>query len=160
MADGDWPSMARIYEAGIAGGDATFELQAPSLERWQESHVEGLTLVARASSGVVMGWAALSRGSERLVYRGVAEVSIYVDPEHAGKGVGGALLDALIEHSEEAGFWTLEAGIFPENCASIALHERRGFRLVGRRERLGRMADGRWRDVLTYERRSLTVGEG
>ena len=102
----------------------------------------------------VLGWAALSPGSAREVYRGVGAVSIYVDPACSGRGVGGALLRALVERSERAGFWTLEAGIFPENAPSIALHERGGFRLVGVRRRIGQMSDGRWRDVALYERRS------
>jgi L-amino acid N-acyltransferase YncA len=108
----------------------------------------------------VLGWAALSPVSPRPVYSGVGEVSIYVDPAHARKGVGRALLRALIEASERAGFWTLEAGIFPENAASVALHEGAGFELVGVRRRLGQMPDSRWRDVLIYERRSARVGAG
>jgi L-amino acid N-acyltransferase YncA len=111
-------------------------------------------VLARGAKGEVLGWAALTRVSPRPVYRGVGAVSIYVAPSHARRGVGTALLAALVDTSERAGFWTLEAGIFPENEASIALHERCGFRLVGVRERVGRMQDGRWRDVLLYERRS------
>ncbi|HEY1834238.1 MAG TPA: GNAT family N-acetyltransferase [Solirubrobacteraceae bacterium] len=110
--------------------------------------VDGLTLY---------GWAALSPTSSRHVYRGVGEVSIYVDPSHGGRGLGRRLLEALMTCSEEQGFWSLGAGIFPENLASIALHERCGFRLVGRRERIGQMPDGRWRDVLLYERRAQTL---
>lgn len=153
MTARDWPAVLRIYEAGIAGGDSTFEIDAPSWEDWRACHVEELSLVARRAAGETVGWAALTPSSTRCVYRGVGEVSVYVDPAHAREGVGGALLEALLEASERAGFWTLEAGIFPENAASIALHERLGFRLVGVRERLGMMADGRWRDVLLYERR-------
>lgn len=106
----------------------------------------------------MLGWAALSPTSSRPCYRGVGEVSIYVDPAHGGRGVGRALLEQLIDVSERAGFWTLKAGIFPENAASIALHERLGFRLVGVNRRIGQMPDGRWRDVLLYERRSAVVG--
>ena len=106
----------------------------------------------------MIGWAALSRVSPRPVYRGVGAVSIYVDPAHTRRGVGRMLLRALIEASEAAGFWTLEAGIFPENTASIALHEACGFRLVGVRRRVGQMPDSRWRDVALYERRSDVVG--
>jgi phosphinothricin acetyltransferase len=113
---------------------------------------------ARDAGGEALGWAALSPVSPRAVYRGVGAVSIYVAPGHARRGVGRALLEALIEASERAGFWTLEAGIFPENTASVALHERAGFRLLGVSERVGQMPDGRWRDVLRYERRSATVG--
>lgn len=158
MTSADFPAVARIFEAGLAGGDATFEQAAPSWEQWSEGHRGLPCLVGRDAGGQLVGWAALSRPSKRNVYRGVAEVSIYVDPAHARRGAGRALLGALIEVSEREGFWTLEAGIFPENAASIALHERFGFRLVGVRERVGRMADGRWRDVLLYERRSALVG--
>ena len=158
MTAADWPAVARIYEAGIAGGNATFESEPPDWERWQESHVEDLCLLARDPTGEVLGWAALGRVSARPVYRGIAEVSIYVDPEHAGRGVGRVLLSELVEASERAGFWTLEAGIFPENVASIALHESCGFELVGVRRRIGQMPGGRWRDVHTYERRSRIVG--
>lgn len=158
MVAGDWPAVARIYEEGIAGGDATFALEAPSWEGWCASHVAGLMLVARRREDEVLGWAALSSSSGREVYRGVAEVSVYVGFVHMRAGVGSALLARLIDASEQAGFWTLEAGIFPENRGSIALHERHGFRLVGVRERLGMMADGRWRDVLLYERRSVKAG--
>ncbi len=155
---GDWPAASRIYAAGIDGGNATFEAAAPTWEefsRWREG-CPGL--IARGPGGRVLGWAALSRAFTRQVYRGVGEVSIYVDPALARRGVGSRLLGALIEASERAGFWTLEAGIFPENEASIALHRRFGFGLVGVRSRLGMMPDGRWRDVLLYERRSTAVG--
>jgi L-amino acid N-acyltransferase YncA len=117
-------------------------------------------LALRSADGAQLhGWATLAPASSRCVYRGVGEVSIYVDPAHGGRGLGRRLLVALIARSEQQGLWTLEAGIFPENLASIALHERCGFRLVGRRERIGQMPDGRWRDVLLYERRtgSLTT---
>jgi phosphinothricin acetyltransferase len=120
--------------------------------------VEDPCLVARNQQGEVLGWAALTPTSARLVYRGVGEVGIYVDPGHVRAGIGRALLSNLIEESERAGFWTLQAGIFPENTASIALHESCGFRLVGRRERVGMMQDGAWRDVMLYERRSKAVG--
>jgi phosphinothricin acetyltransferase len=117
-------------------------------------------VTGRDADGEMLGWAALGPVSSRPVYRGVGAVSIYVAPAHARRGVGLALLQALVDASEREEFWTLEAGIFPENAASIALHERCGFRLVGVRERVGRMRDGRWRDVLLYERRSATVGCG
>ena len=115
-------------------------------------------MVARGEQGEVLGWAALTPVSPRAVYRGVGAISIYVAPDHARRGVGRTLLEALAEASEREGFWTLEAGIFPENEASIALHVGRGFRLVGIRERIGQMPDGRWRDVLLYERRSAPAG--
>ena len=115
-------------------------------------------VVARAGDGEILGWAALSLVSSRHVYRGVGAVSIYVAPEHTRRGVGRTLLDGLIESAEQEGFWTVEAGIFPENTASVALHESCGFTLVGVRERVGQMPDGRWRDVALYERRSRLVG--
>jgi phosphinothricin acetyltransferase len=159
MTAADWPVVARIYQAGIDAGDATFERIVPPWETWSQARIAEPRLVARApTAGEVCGWAALSPVSTRGVYRGVGAVSIYVDPAHARQGVGTALLRALIMASEQAGLWTLEAGIFPENRASIALHERCGFRLVGVRQRIGQMPDGRWRDVTLYERRSSVVG--
>ncbi len=154
----DWPAAARIYEAGIDAGNATFEPAAPEWEWWSRMRSDYPAVVARTPDGEVMGWAALTPVSPRPVYRGVGAVSIYVAPESTRRGLGRALLEALIEASERAGFWTLEAGIFPENAASVALHERCGFRFVGIRERVGQMPDGRWRDVLLYERRSAAVG--
>ena len=154
MAREDWPDVAAIYAAGISAGDATFEAQVPSWEQWSRKREGYPSLVARGRDGQLAGWAALTPVSPRPVYRGVGAVSVYVAPEHHGRGVGRALLRALVEASERAGIWTLEAGIFPENAASIALHEGCGFRLVGRRERIGQMPGGRWRDVLLYERRS------
>jgi L-amino acid N-acyltransferase YncA len=159
MSAEDWPEVARIYRAGIDAGNATFESTVPSWERWRASRLAEPCLVARAESGEVLGWAALTPASARPVYRGVAEVSIYVDPSSARRGVGRALLVALVDTSERAGVWTLRAGIFPENTASIALHESCGFRLLGTHERIGQMPDGRWRDVVLYERRSAVVGQ-
>jgi len=153
----DWDAVARIYGEGIATGNATFEHAVPSFERWRAARVEDPCLVAREGERVV-GWAALSPVSGREVYRGVGEVGVYVDQARARQGIGRLLLAALIESSERRGYWTLQAGIFPENHGSIALHERCGFQLVGARERLGQMRDGRWRDVLLYERRSDLVG--
>lgn len=154
-----WPQVAAIYEAGIVAGNATFEREVPSYERWSAARHGLPCLLARdGASEQVLGWAALAPVSGREVYRGVAAISIYVHPRHMRRGVGRALLRALVEAAEQAGLWTLQAGIFPENVASIALHERCGFRRVGVRERVGQMADGSWRDVLLYERRSETVG--
>ncbi len=153
----DWPAVSRIYAAGIAGANATFEHMVPSWEEWLGARVSESCLVARDRDGLVVGWAALSPVSARAVYRGVGAVSIYVDPALTGRGIGSALLSELIAASEAAGFWTLEAGIFPENLASVALHERCGFELVGTRRRVGRQQDGRWRDVALYERRSRVV---
>jgi L-amino acid N-acyltransferase YncA len=159
LGDEDWDAAARIYEAGIAGGNATFELHAPaSWKDWAPVRARYPAIAARGSDGELLGWAALSPTSSRAVYRGVGEVSIYVDPACARRGVGRTLLDALIGVSEREGFWTLKAGIFPENIASVALHERAGFELLGTSKRIGQMPDGRWRDVLLYERRSANVG--
>lgn len=156
MGPADWPAVRRIYEEGIATGDATFEISAPSWEKWDDQHLAVGRLVAELD-GEVVGWAALSGVSDRCVYAGVAEVSVYVAGTARGHGVGGELLQALIQASEAAGFWTLQAGIFPENTASLAIHARAGFREVGRRERLGQLL-GRWRDALLLERRSRNVG--
>jgi len=157
MSAEDWPAVARIFERGIATGNATFERAAPSWEQWSAARCPEPRLVAREESGVI-GWAALTPASARPVYSGVGSVSIYVDPDGWGRGVGRALLEELVGTSERAGFWTLQAGIFPENAASIALHLSCGFRLVGTQTRLGQMPDGRWRDVVFYERRSVVVG--
>jgi len=156
MTPDDWSEVRRIYLEGIATGDATFETEAPPWERWDATHRPGERFVAREGRSV-LGWAALSAVSDRCVYGGVAEVSVYVATAARGKGVGAALLQRLIGASEEAGVWTLQAGIFPENRASLALHEWLGFRQVGRRERLGKM-NGVWRDVLLLERRSVKAG--
>ncbi len=158
MAAGDWPAVARIYEAGIATGNATFETSSPSYDDWDASHLHDHRLVAIAD-GEVAGWAALSPVSDRCAYAGVAENSVYVDPDHRGQGVGRALLEALIAGAEATGIWTIQTGIFPENQASLALHERCGFRIVGRRHRIGQL-DGVWRDTLLLERRSSRVGVG
>jgi L-amino acid N-acyltransferase YncA len=152
----DWPRIREIYREGIATGQATFETDAPSWERWDAAHLMFARLVARREDEIV-GWAALSPVSNRCVYGGVAEVSVYVSSVSRGAGVGRALLRALIEQSERNGIWTLQAGIFPENSASVALHLVCGFREVGRRERIGKL-NGIWRDTILLERRSKTVG--
>lgn len=148
----DWPSVAGVYSAGLAGGDASFETTVPSWADWDAAHLASPRLVA--ADPEVIGWAALSPVSERCVYGGVAEVSVYVDPAAHGRGVGTALLSELVARSEAAGLWTLQSGVMAENTASLALHARCGFRVVGTRERLGRDATGRWRDVVLLERRS------
>lgn len=157
MRPEDWPAVRAIYLEGIATGNATFEQAAPEWNKWDAGHIAGGRIVAR-SQGDVLGWAALSAVSSRCVYAGVAEISIYIAERARGRGVGRQLMSRLIAGSEEAGIWTLQAGVFPENVASIALHERMGFRIVGKRERLGQM-NGRWRDVVLMERRSAIVGE-
>jgi len=157
-----WPAVRAIYQAGIDTGHATFESRAPeSFEQWLIGHVPELCLVA-VSGATAVGWAALGRVSSRSVYAGVADESVYVAPTHSRRGVGRSLLAALIVQSEERGYWTLQAGIFPENRASIALHRALGFQPLGLRHRIGRMSfgplAGQWRDVLYLERRSPRVG--
>jgi L-amino acid N-acyltransferase YncA len=155
LRPGDWPEVAAIYEAGIRTQNATFETEVPSWEAWNAAHLAEHRLVA-VLDGEIVAWAALSPVSDRCVYAGVAENSIYVAPEAQGRGVGRALLTRLVEGAERAGIWTIQTGIFPENEASVALHERCGFRVVGTRERLGRH-HGTWRDVLFLERRSEVI---
>jgi L-amino acid N-acyltransferase YncA len=155
MCRADWPEVRAIYLEGIATGNATFETVAPTWEAWDAAH-RPERLVARAEKRV-LGWAALSPYSARRVYGGVAEVGIYIAVAARGRKIGRALLEALIEAAERSGVWTLQAGVFPENTASIELHRRCGFREVGRRERIGRLGEV-WRDVILLERRSRTVG--
>ena len=152
----DWESVRLIYLEGIATGQATFELEAPDWERWDSSHSPHCRLVARYGDQI-LGWAALSPVSKRRAYSGVGEVSVYVAEAARGRGVGGALMRALIEGSERYGVWTLQSSIFPENQASVALHLNYGFREVGRRERIAQR-DGVWRDTVLLERRSVVVG--
>ena len=156
MAPDDWEEVRRIFLEGVATGDATFETRAPDWDAWNAAHLPDARLVAR-DSGRVVGWAALSPVSARVVYAGVAEVSVYVETGARRQGIGKSLLAELIRRSERSGIWTLQAGIFPENEASIALHRHCGFRPVGIREALGRLA-GTWRDVMLLERRSDKVG--
>ena len=153
LDEADWPAVAAIYEEGIATGNATFEVETPSWDRWDAAHLS-LRLVAE-HDGKVVGWAALSPYSDRWCYRGVGEESVYVSASARGNGVGRALLEELIACAEADGYWTLLAGVFPENDASLALHTSAGFRVVGRHERLGER-DGVRRDVLLLERVSTT----
>lgn len=146
-----WNAVHEIYTAGIATGNATFENEPPDWPHWDAGHLSDHRLVARIGTDVV-GWAALSAVSSRCVYAGVAEDSVYVSTQSAGHGIGQRLLERVIESADAADIWTIQAGIFPENAASIALHTRCGFRIVGTRERLGCL-DGRWRDVVLMERR-------
>lgn len=156
MLAAHWPEVRAIYEEGLATGQATFETEAPEWERWDASHLQACRLIA-LDGGRVAGWAALSPVSARRVYAGVAEVSVYVGASFRGRGFGRALLEALVRESESKGIWTLQASIFPENAASVALHKACGFRELGRRERVGRHR-GLWRDTVLLERRSRTVG--
>lgn len=157
MAAEDWESVRAIYLDGIATGQATFETEAPSWTTWNNGHLPAPRLVA-ISSERIAGWAALSAVSARPVYRGVAEVSVYVARQIRGTGIGRLLLEALVRESENEGIWTLQAGIFPENAASISIHNSCGFREVGRRESIAKM-EGVWRDTLLFERRSKLVGD-
>lgn len=157
MAAEDWESVRAIYLDGIATGQATFETEAPTWTTWNNAHLPAPRLVA-ISSERIAGWAALSAVSARPVYRGVAEVSVYVAQQMRGTGIGRLLLEALVRESENEGIWTLQAGIFPENAASISIHNSCGFREVGRRESIAKM-EGVWRDTLLFERRSKLVGD-
>jgi L-amino acid N-acyltransferase YncA len=151
-----WDAVRAIYLEGIATGHAIFQQSAPEWQEWDKAHLQTCRIVA-VENDQILGWAALSSVFSRSVYAGVAEVSVYVAQSARGAGIGAALLSNLITASESAGIWTLQAGIFPENTASIHLHTRAGFRIVGTRERLGAM-NGRWRDVVLLERRSSVVG--
>jgi phosphinothricin acetyltransferase len=163
MTAADWPAVRDIYQEGIATGHGTFEsVPPPTWEDFRKSKLPEFCLVARDDTGGVAGWASLSPVSARQVYAGVAEVGIYVAAARRGRGVGDALLGELIRAAEAGGIWTMQAVTFPENAASIALHHKHGFRLVGRRERIGRMSHGplagRWRDTVLLERRSRVAG--
>lgn len=165
MTAADWPAVREIYQEGIATGHGTFESTPPATwENFRQTKLPEFCLVARDGTGRVAGWASLSPVSARQVYAGVAEVGIYVAAAHRGRGVGDALLRALIRVAEAGGIWTMQAVTFPENEASVALHRKHGFRLVGRRERIGRMSHGplagRWRDTVLLERRSPVAGTG
>ena len=158
MTSADAAQVLAIYQAGLDGGEASFETRAPTWEAFDASHLPSHRHVAVAGTGgEVLGWAAVSPVSDRCAYRGVVEHSVYVAPAARGCGVGAALLGALIASTEAAGIWTIQAGIFPENTASLRLHQRAGFRVVGTRERLGRH-HGHWRDVVLLERRSARMG--
>jgi L-amino acid N-acyltransferase YncA len=158
MTGADSDQVLAIYQAGLDGGEASFETRAPAWEVFDATRLPGHRHVAiDDAGGEVLGWAAAVAVSDRCVYRGVVEHSVYVAPAARGRGVGAALLRALIGSTEAAGIWTIQSGIFPENTASLRLHERAGFRVVGIRERLGRH-HGRWRDVVLLERRSARAG--
>jgi len=160
MAATDADAVLAIYQAGLDTGQASFETRAPDWAAFDAARLAGHRYVARdRSTGEVLGWVAVSPVSSRCVYAGVVEHSVYVAPGARGRGVGAALLRALIRSTERAGIWTIESGIFPENIASLRLHQSVGFRVVGTRERLGRH-HGRWRDVILLERRSPAAGAG
>lgn len=157
MAAADAEAVLEIYAEGIASGHATFQTEVPSWAEWDAAHLARPRLVARDEAGRVLGWCALSPVSKRAVYAGVVEESVYVAAAARGRGIGRALLEAMVRESEAAGLWTMQTGIFPENTASLALHTACGFRVLGVRERVGRQ-HGRWRDVVFLERRSRVAG--
>ena len=155
LRETDWPAVRSIYEQGIAGRNATFETKAPDWDTWSGSQLDDHRLVA-VEDGRVVGWVVVHPVSPRPCYAGVVEHSVYVADDAQGKGVGRALLERLIAETEQAGIWTIQTGIFPENEASLALHVRCGFRVVGTQEQLGQL-DGVWRDVVVLERRSEEI---
>ena len=162
MTAGDWPTVEAIFAAGIAEGEATFETATPSWRDFDAGKIDDPRLVAVDDAGAVVGWAAASRVSARAAYRGVIEHSVYVDPARRGEGVGARLLEAFVERADAAGFWTIQSSVFPENEASLRLHEKNGFRVVGRRERIAQTLvgprAGQWRDTVLIERRSTRNG--
>lgn len=157
LTEADYPIVREIYELGIQSGNSTFQTESSPWSEWNKGHLQNCRLVAMDENGQMVGWAALTPVSGRCVYAGVAEVSVYVHPDHQGKGIGKALLKELIAESEKQNLWLLEAGIFPENKASIKIHEQNGFRKVGYREKIGKMKNV-WRDTVLLERRSKIVG--
>lgn len=156
MLPDNWEAVKKIYEEGIATGHATFQTAAPGWPEWDKAHLPACRIIA-IENNEVLGWAALTPVSSRCVYAGVAEVSVYVAASARGKNVGSLLLQEMINQSEENGIWTLQSGVFPENTASIALHNKHGFRIIGYRERIGKMGEV-WRDNISLERRSTKVG--
>jgi L-amino acid N-acyltransferase YncA len=152
----DWNSIATIYKQGIETGDATFEQDVPSWEDWDASHIEKCR-IATILENQIVGWAALTQVSGRCIYAGVAEVSVYVHENFRGKKIGLQLLQKIIEESEKENFWSLQSGIFPENKASLSIHDQAGFRIIGIREKIGKM-NGKWRNNTILERRSTIIG--
>lgn len=152
----DWETVAEIYKQGVDTGNATFQQEIPTWDAWNDAHLKTCRLIATINKEIA-GWAALSPISERCIYAGVAEVSVYVSDKHKGKRVGTKLLESLIKASEKEQIWTLQAGIFPENIASISLHNKLGFRVVGVREKIGKL-NGVWRDTVVLEKRSTITG--
>lgn len=157
MMNSDWKQVSKIYLEGIKTGKATFQTEVPTYEDWNNGHIKSCRVVARLGNDI-LGWGALSPTSSRCVYQGVAEVSIYIGENHRGKGLGEILLKSLIKSSEDNGFWTLQSGIIRENISSIKLHEKCGFRKIGIREKVAKINNGKWHDVIFMERRSKIVG--
>lgn len=162
MTEADWPRVEKIFAAGIAGGEATFETTTPTWEQFDTGKIRNARLVATGAGGTVVGWAAASQVSARAAYHGVIEHSVYVHPDAHGHGIGRMLLDAFITTAEDAGYWTIQSSIFPENTVSLHLHETAGFRTIGTRERVARSQlgphAGAWRDTVLVERRSARNG--
>lgn len=156
MQTKDWSLVSKIYEDGIKTGFATFETKVPSYSYWDDTHIKECRFVAEKNN-TILGWASLSPVSSRCVYGGIAEISVYIDENSRGLGIGKLLMQKLIAKSEKLGFWTLQSGIFPENIGSIKLHEKMGFRYIGKKERVGKLA-GIWKDNLLFEKRSDKVG--
>jgi len=161
MKPEDWQQVRSIYREGIGTGNSTFEADAPDWDKWDSAHLQEHRLVVREGN-TILAWAALSPVSARSVYAGVAELSLYVTAAHRGKGIGAALLNAIIDSTERAGLWTLQGGIFPENVPSLRLVKKHGFKEIGKREKIGKMTYGNlagtWRDVILVERRSAVTG--
>lgn len=157
MNESDWQQVSEIYLAGIKTEIATFQSDVPNWEEWDKGHLTSCRFVAR-SGEEILGWVALSPVSSRCVYAGVVDVSIYISDKHRGKGVGSSLLNNLIQQSEKEGYWTLQSGIIKDNIPSRMLHKKCGFREIGYRERIGRMNNGKWHDVILMERRSKLIG--
>ncbi|MCO5996453.1 GNAT family N-acetyltransferase [Actinoallomurus sp. WRP9H-5] len=158
MRSEDADEVLAIYQAGLDGGDASFETEAPTWDAFDRAKLPAHRHVAAdTATGRILGWVAVTAVSGRCVYAGVVEHSVYVHPDHCGRGIASALLQALIDSTEADGIWTIQSGVFPENTASLRLHAKAGFRTVGVRERLGRHHD-RWRDVVLIERRSAATG--
>lgn len=157
MQKNDWDQVAEIYAQGIASGEATFESQVPSWEKWDAGHIKDCRFVARCGE-LIVGWVALSPVSSRPVYAGVAELSIYIREEHQRQGIGDALLRELVQASEAKGYWTLQGSVYPENKASLALLKKHGFREVGIREKIAKSPKGVWRNTVFIERRSKVTG--
>lgn len=158
MESSDWDAVAKIYQEGMDTNLATFQTDCPPYEDWNASHMKCCRLVAVDADGAVIGWAALPPVSSRCVYAGVAEISVYISSTQRGKGVGSALQDALAAASEKEGVWTLQSGIMADNTASIRLHEKAGYRVIGYREKIEYDHNGTWHDTVLMERRSKVAG--